>query len=109
MHNQRRLKGMLQKIERVAPQLQDGPITHGTSLWRFLCLSLLASSLLLMGLSMRAQDLSKKQEQLLSQQSGFLDDYSKLQPDSKDPGLLIHWANKGGHFTFISSPLMAET
>jgi hypothetical protein len=31
---------------------------------------------------------------MLSQQSGFLSDYSKLQPDPKDSGLLIYWANE---------------
>jgi len=57
--------------------------------------SLLASSLLLIGLTARAQDPSKQQEQLLSQESGFLGDlYPKLQPDSKNADLLTYWKNE---------------
>jgi len=56
--------------------------------------SLLVSSLLVMAFATQAQD-SKEQEQLLSQESGFLGDYySKLGPDSTNSDLLTYWKNK---------------
>jgi Protein of unknown function (DUF3313) len=56
---------------------------------------LLASSLLLGGLSTRAQDPSKQDDQLLSHESGFLGDiYPKLQPDPKNPDLVTYWKNE---------------
>jgi Protein of unknown function (DUF3313) len=57
--------------------------------------SLLGGSLLLIALAAQAQDPSKQQEQLLSQQSGFLGDlYPKLQPDPKNADLLTYWKNE---------------
>lgn len=57
--------------------------------------SLLASSLLLVGLTVQAQDASKQQNQVLSQESGFLgDNYSKLQPDPENSDLLSYWKDK---------------
>jgi Protein of unknown function (DUF3313) len=109
MRNQHGSGKMLQNMKYVAPQLQNAPITPGTSLWPFVCMTLLVSSLLLMGLPLQGQDLSKKQNQILSQQSGFLSDYSKLQPDPKDSGLLIYWANPDflKHSTkFMLNPLI---
>jgi hypothetical protein len=97
---------MLQSIERVAPKPQS---TRPRSLSQVICLSALASSLLLMGLTTRAQDLSKKQGQILSKQSGFLTDYARLQPDPKNPDLLIYWKNKDILKTankFIVDPVM---
>jgi hypothetical protein len=99
---------MPQNIERIAPKPQNCPITR-TSRSQFICLSLLASSLLLMSLTTRAQELSKKQDQILSRQSGFLTDYARLQPDSKNPDLLIYWKNKDILKTatkFIVDPVM---
>jgi hypothetical protein len=84
-----------QSFERVARKPQNRRITRPTSFSQFICLNVLASSLLLMGLTTtRAQDLSKKQGQILSRQSGFLTDYARLQPDPKNPDLLIYWKNK---------------
>jgi Protein of unknown function (DUF3313) len=58
------------------------------------CLSLLISSLVFFGLTTRAQETSKEQEDISKNASGFLDDYySKLQPDSKGADLLIYWKN----------------
>jgi len=109
MHNQHGSRRMLPHIKYVAPQLPNNPVTRGTLLWQVFCMSLLVSSLLLLSLPLQAQDLSKKHTQILSQQSGFLDDYSKLQPDPKDSGLLIYWANPDvlKHSTkFMFNPLI---
>src|SRR5580700_10297930 len=95
MHSQRPSRRMRQNIEHVAPKPQNCPITRPMSRSRFIFLGALASLLLLMGLPTRAQDdLSKKQNQILSRQSGFLTDYARLQPDPKNPDLLIYWKNK---------------
>jgi hypothetical protein len=94
MNNQSPSKRMLQNIERGFPQPQKCWGTRGTSLVEFLCLSLLAISLLLIGLTAQAQASSKQQDQPSSQESGFLGDYSKLQPDPKNPDLLIYWKDK---------------
>src|SRR5271166_1229242 len=67
-------------IQRHVLPIPDRPRTA------LICLSLLASFLLL-GFAMQAQDSAKKQE------SGFLGDYSKLQPDPKNADLLIYWKN----------------
>jgi hypothetical protein len=76
-------------------QAQNCGVTRGTPLLQFVYLSLLASSLLLTGLTSQAQDMSKQQDQLLSQESGFLGDYySKLQPDPENTDLLTYWKNK---------------
>jgi hypothetical protein len=96
MRDQHPFARMLQNIGRVAFQSRNCCVTGGTSLPRFVfCLSLLASSVLLIGLTAQAQDMSKQQDQLLSQESGFLGDYySKFQPDPNNPDLLIYWRNK---------------
>jgi hypothetical protein len=66
----------------------------GTLVSQFVYLSLLAGSLLLVGLTAQAQD-SKQQDQLLSQESGFLAGYySKLQPDPENSDLLTYWKNQ---------------
>jgi hypothetical protein len=95
MDNQRSSGTMLRTNEGVAPQPQNCRVTRGTLLWQFVFLSLLASSLLLIGLTTQGQDLSKQQDKLLSQESGFLGDYySKLQPDPQNADLLSYWKNK---------------
>jgi len=101
---------MRQNIEHVAPKPQNCPITRPMSRSRFIFLGALASLLLLMGLPTRAQeDLSKKQTQILGRQSGFLTNYARLQPDPKNPDLLIYWKNKDILKTttkFIVDPVM---
>ena len=106
MHNEHRSRRMLQNIERVAPQPSNSRIQCGTSLWKSASLSLLVGSLLLMGLQTRAQDLSKKQTQILSGQSGFLSDYARLKPDPKNPDLLIYMKNEADFKT--STKFMIE-
>jgi Protein of unknown function (DUF3313) len=91
MHNQHLSRRMPQ---RVASQPQNSRVNAVASLRQFIYPSLLVGSLLLMGVTTPAQDLSKKQGQILSQQSGFLTDYSRLQPDPNNPDLLIYWKNK---------------
>jgi len=79
----------------VAPRPQLCHVTPGTSLSHFVGLSLLLSSLLLVGHTAQAQDASKQQQQLLTQESGFLGDYySKLQPDPDNADLLTYWKTK---------------
>src|SRR5277367_3194043 len=74
--------------------IQNSRIIGRTSLSRFASLSLLATTLLLIGLTTQAQDMSKQDDQLLSQQSGFLGDlYAKLQPDPQNSDLLTYWKN----------------
>ena len=90
MPNQHPFKRMLQNIGHVAPKPQNCPIIRLTSLPPFICLSVLASLLLLIGLTTQAQDSSNQQDQLSSRQSGFLSDYSKLQPDPKNANLLVY-------------------
>ena len=94
MHNKHSSGTMPQDTERVAPQPHNYRVTPGTSPSQFVCLSLLASSLMLIGLTTQAQDSSKQQDQLSSQESGFLGDYSKLQPDPKNADLLIYWKDE---------------
>jgi hypothetical protein len=56
-------------------------------------LTFLAGSLLLAGIAARSQEPSKKQDKLLSQESGFLGDdaYAKLGPDSGNSDWLIYF------------------
>src|SRR5271155_2102654 len=84
MHDQHPSKRIMRDVQRVTP---------GTPLSHFIFLSLLAISLLLLGLTAQAQDSAKQQEKIASERSGFLGDYSKLQPDPKNPDLLIYWEN----------------
>jgi hypothetical protein len=83
--------GTLQGAEPVAVQLQNCRGTRRTFVSRLVYLSLPAGLLLLIGLSMQAQDSSKAQEKVVKQESGFLGDYSKLQPDPKNADLLTYW------------------
>jgi hypothetical protein len=58
-------------------------------------LSLLGSSLLLLGVMTQAQESAKEQEDQPSKRvSGFLEDYSGLYPDPKNGDLLIYEKNK---------------
>jgi Protein of unknown function (DUF3313) len=92
MHNQHFSGGMQQTVEDVTPKPKTCPITRLTALSGVICLSALAS-LLLIGPTTQGQDSSNQQDQLSSKQSGFISDYSKLQPDPKKGDLLIHWKN----------------
>lgn len=59
---------------------------------RVLALTVLAGSLLLAGILVQPQEYSKKQDKLLTQESGFLGDaYSKLQPDRGNSDWLIYF------------------
>jgi hypothetical protein len=98
MHSQESSRRIQQNIDCITRQPQKSRIERGTSLRKFIYPSLLAGSMLLVGFTALAtlgQDLSKQQSQILSQQSGFLSNYSELQPDPKNPDLLIYWKNKG--------------
>jgi len=71
-------------------------VTRGKWFAQFACLSVLAGSLLLLGLVAKAhggaQDSAQEQAKIASQESGFLGDYySKLQPDPKGSDLVIYW------------------
>ncbi len=92
-------KGARQGMERAAAQRQNGRVGRATLLSIFVCLSLLVSSLLLFGLTSRAQDTSQDtsnaQAQMPKNASGFLGDYySKLQPDPKGADLLVYWESE---------------
>jgi hypothetical protein len=64
------------------------------ALLRFLVLTVLAGSLLLAGIPLRPQESSKKQDKLLTQESGYLGDaYSKLQPDPGNSDWLTYFKN----------------
>lgn len=82
-------------MELLAPHQQNCRFSRAKSLSQFICLSLVVSSLLLMGPTTQGQELSKEQAQEEKQESGFLGDYSKLQPDPKDADLLIYAKNEG--------------
>jgi hypothetical protein len=94
MDNQCRSGATPLNAKRVASQPQHRCVIRATPLSRFFNLTLLASLLLLWGFTAQAQDSTKQQDKILSQQSGFLGDtYSTLQPDPKNADLLIHWSN----------------
>src|ERR1035438_2278751 len=61
---------------------------------RVLAMTVLAAWVLLAGTPLRPQEPSKKQDKLLTQESGFLgDDYSKLQPDPGNSDWLSYFKN----------------
>jgi Protein of unknown function (DUF3313) len=94
MHDQESSRRIQQNIDCITRQPQKSHIERGTSLRKFIYPSLLAAgSLVLAGFATHAQDLTKKQEQIASQSSGFLANYGRLQPDSKNPDLLIYMRN----------------
>jgi hypothetical protein len=109
MHGQESPRRIQQNIDCITRRPQKSRIGHGTSLRTFIYPRLLASSMLLVGfttLTTLGQDLSKQQSQILSQQSGFLSNYAELQPDPKNPDLLIYWKNKDAFKT--STKLMID-
>ena len=66
-------------------------VIGGASLLQFAGLTLLAGSLLPVGVCARAQEPTKHQEKLYDDVSGFLgDSYSKLQPDPGDGDWLTY-------------------
>jgi hypothetical protein len=107
MHNRNPYRRVLQNRQPVVPKPQHYAITRLTSLPPFICLSVLAGVLLLIGSTTKAQDSSDQQGQLSSKQSGFLTDYSKLGPDPKNANLLVYRKNpdvlKNSH-KFILNP-----
>jgi hypothetical protein len=66
----------------VAPQPQNRCVIPATSNWRFALLSLFATCVFLVGLTVRGQESRPV--------SGFLGDYSKLVPDAKNGDLLVY-------------------
>jgi hypothetical protein len=94
MNDRRHFRTMSPNAESVAAQPRDCDVTRGTSLSQFLCMSLIAGSLLLIGLTTQAQDSSKPQEAESREVSGFLGDYSGLYPDPKNGDLLVYEKSK---------------
>jgi Protein of unknown function (DUF3313) len=90
MHDQHPSMKMTKDVQRVTSQPRNWLVAPGTLLLQLICLSFLSSSLLLIGLTVQAQGSAKQQDKISSRQSGFLGDYSKLQPDPQDPDLLIY-------------------
>jgi hypothetical protein len=84
----------------LASQLRDRRISRGNSIleWgalRFLAIAGLGGSLLLASIPVWPQETSKKQDKLLTHESGFLgDSYSKLQPDPGNSDWLIYFKNQ---------------
>jgi len=101
MSEQSPSRKMLRDLARItAPRITTPRVTTGRSVravhrkWftQFVCLSMVASLLLFLGLISRAQDSAQEQAKIASQESGFLGDYySKLQPDPKGSDLVIYW------------------
>jgi hypothetical protein len=94
MNDRRHFRTMSRIAENVAAQPRDCDVTRRTSLSQFLCMSLTAGSLLLIGFTAQAQDSSKPQEAESKEVSGFLGDYSGLYPDPKNGDLLIYEKSK---------------
>ena len=79
-----------------------------TSFWKLTTLSVLASSVLLIGISGRAQDSEKKQTAGSRPVSGFFGDYSSLAPDPKNSGLLLYEKDRSAmkkYDKFIINPI----
>ena len=90
MRNHQYTRIILQNIERIAPQLQNCQVTRAISLSQLRGLSLLTICVLLIGLTVQAQDSAKKQASDSREVSGFLGDYSALVPDPKNGDLLLY-------------------
>lgn len=108
MNNQHLSRRMLQTIECATPKLRKCPVFRLISLSQFISLSVLASSLLLIGPTTQGQDSSNQQDQLSGKQSGFLSDYSQLVPDPKNANLLVYWKDQnalGKPSKFILEPV----
>jgi hypothetical protein len=82
---------MQQHIELGAAQPHKCRDTRAASLSQFVCLSLLACLLVFSAVPTQAQQSAKVQDKIEDQSSGFLVDYSKLQPDAKNGDLLVYW------------------
>ena len=79
-----------------------------TSFWKLTTLSVLASSVLLIGITGRAQDSEKKQTAGSKPVSGFLGDYSSLTPDPKNSDLLLYEKDRSAmkkYDKFIINPI----
>ena len=79
-----------------------------TSLWKLTALSVLASSVLLIGITGQAQDSEKKQTAGSRPVSGFLGDYSSLAPDPKNGDLLLYEKDRSAmkkYDKFIINPI----
>jgi hypothetical protein len=94
MNDRRHFPTMSPNAESVASQPSHCGVTRGRSLSQFLCMSLIAGSLLLIGFTAQAQDSAKPQEAESREVSGFLGDYSGLYPDPKNGDLLVYEKNK---------------
>src|SRR5271156_2576006 len=99
MNNRRSTRTTLSNNTGIAPQPQRSWVTRATLLPHHAFLSLLTICVLVVGLSVRAQDPSNQQQSQdsMKQQasdsrevSGFLGDYSKLIPDAKNGDLLLY-------------------
>jgi hypothetical protein len=94
MQKQRCSRKMPQKLGQVVPEHQARRVIRSKSGSQFVFLSLLLSSLMLMGIAAQARKPSNAQVPETNPQSGFLGDYYlKLQPDPKNSDLLIYWKN----------------
>jgi hypothetical protein len=82
---------------------------RGTLPLRFAGVSLVAGSLLVVGMCARAQEPTKQQAKLYEHQSGFLgDSYSKLQPDPGNGDWLTYFKTEGvlkNSDTFLLEPV----
>ena len=79
-----------------------------TSLRKFTTLSVLTGSVLLIGITGRAQDSAKKQTAASKPVSGFLGDYSSLTPDPKNGDLLLYEKDRSAmkkYDKFIINPI----
>ena len=86
MHNEH--PAMLAWNKRVAPYLQKRRVIRATPHWRFALLGLFATCLIVIGLTVRAQESRPV--------SGFLGDYSELVPDAKNGDLLVYEKDANG-------------
>ena len=90
MHNQRSTKTIRTNNNGIAPQPQNCRVARATSLSQLACLSLLTICVLVIGITVRAQDSAKQQAPDSREVSGFLGDYSGLVPDAKNGDLLLY-------------------
>ncbi len=90
MHNERASRAMLTNNRRVAPQPEDCRAIRATRLSHLAFLGLLTAGVLVIGLTVRAQDSTKQQAPDGREVSGFLGDYSSLVPDAKNGDLLLY-------------------
>jgi len=110
MYGQQASRRMQQGAEFVAPRTRSRRGARTTSIAQIVCMSMLVCSLLLVGLVARAQQApSKEQDQMMGQESGFLSNYSELQPDPNNSDLLVYWKSKDDLKTsnkFILDPVI---